>query len=115
MPIVPYKLASGRTQRATFEAIFVSGGNRYKVSKKFTPQCAKSKGCLNEAALNVLFLSFEIRFRIPVEVFVFVHPGGQSFCHLVSIVVEVFAVERFADIDPDLAAVETVKRMRLLG
>ena len=62
-----------------------------------------------------LLFSFEIRFRIPVEIFVFVHPGGQSFCHLVSIVVEVFAVERFADVDPDLAAVETIERMRLLG
>ena len=38
----------------------------------------------------------------------FVHPSGKSFRHLVSIVVEVFTVERFADIDPDLAAVEAV-------
>ena len=44
-----------------------------------------------------------------------VHPGGQSFCHLVSIIVEVFAVERLADVDPDLAAVEAVQRMGLLG
>ena len=44
-----------------------------------------------------------------------VHPGGQSFCHLVSIIVEVFAVERFADVDPDLAAVEAVQRMGFLG
>ena len=43
----------------------------------------------------------------------FVHPSGKSFCHLVSIVVEVFTVERFADIDPDLAAVEAVSRMGL--
>ena len=45
----------------------------------------------------------------------FVHPGGERFGHLVSIVVEILAVERFADIDPDLAAVEPVERMRLLG
>jgi hypothetical protein len=55
-----------------------------------------------------LLFSFEICLRIPVEIFVLVHPGGESFCHLVSIVVEVFAVERFADVDPDLAAVETI-------
>ena len=107
-PSVKDLLPSKRTKRATFEAIFLSGGNRHKVSKNFTPQSAITKGCLNEAALYVLFLSFEIRFRIPVEVFVLVHPGGQSFCHLVSIIVEVFAVERFADVDPDLAAVETI-------
>jgi len=62
-----------------------------------------------------LLFSFEICLRIPVEIFVLVHPGGESFCHLVSIVVEVFAVERFADVDPDLAAVEAVQRMGLLG
>ncbi len=114
-PSVKDLLPSKRTKRATFEVIFLSGGNRHKVSKNLTPQSAITKGCLNEATLYLLFLSFEICFRIPVEIFVFVHPCRESFCHLVSIVVEVFAVERFADIDPDLAAVEAVQRMRLLG
>lgn len=50
-----------------------------------------------------------------MEVFLLVHPGGEGLGHLVGIVVEVFAVERLADIDSDLAAVETVERMRLLG
>ena len=44
-----------------------------------------------------------------------VHPSRESFCHLVSIVVVIFTVERLAYVDPDLTAVETVKRMGLLG
>jgi len=50
-----------------------------------------------------------------VEVFLLVHPGGEGFGHLVGVVVEVFAVEGLADVDSDLAAVETVERVGLLG
>ncbi len=50
-----------------------------------------------------------------MEVFLLVHPGREGLGHLVGIVVEIFTVERLADVDPDLAAVETVERMRLLG
>ena len=50
-----------------------------------------------------------------MEVFLLVHPSGEGLGHLVGVVVEIFAVERLADVDPDLAAVETVERMRLLG
>lgn len=46
--------------------------------------------------------------RIPVKVFLFVHPLGQGFGHLVSIVVVILAVERFSDIDPDLPALKAV-------
>lgn len=50
-----------------------------------------------------------------MEVFLLVHPSREGLGHLVGVVVEIFAVERLADIDPDLAAVETVERVRLLG
>ena len=46
--------------------------------------------------------------RIPVKIFLFVHPLGKGFGHLVSVVVIVLAVERLTDIDPDLPALKAV-------
>lgn len=59
-------------------------------------------------------MSVVIRFRIPVHVFLAVHPFGKSFCHLVGIVVVILAVHWLADIDPDLLSVKTVEWMRML-
>ena len=56
-----------------------------------------------------------ISFRIPVHVFLAVHPIGQCLCHLVSVIVEILTVHGLTDIDPDLSSVESVKRMRVLG
>ena len=50
-----------------------------------------------------------------MHVFLSVHPFGECFSHLVRIIVEIFAIHGFSDIDPDLPPVESVQRMRVLG
>jgi hypothetical protein len=50
-----------------------------------------------------------------MHIFLAVHPFGKSFGHLVGIVVEILAVHRLADIDPDLSSVKSIQRMRVLG